>query len=223
VDDRRRRIGVCEKGAIKMTDDNGEHRREKLRALRQLRGQSERRQEPILEAPYEDGPPDRNEREGANSPRRAKLRELLQRHRAEGGDAVRPGDGRLRRALAERAGAGIGEDRSAARASGNDPPGVADNNGDRPALSGEPAVRGEWRGRLGSRAMLRRLIQAQQNSGGAGSNTNTRLLVSELQSCVQQLTEEVVRLRTNRAGKAPIKKRKSAAAGKKPKRVVKKV
>lgn len=240
-----------------MTDDNEKHRRAKLRALRELRGRTESSQEQILEAPYEDRMPDRGEREGADSPRRAKIRELLQRHRAEGGEALRPGEGRLRRALAERAGGGIGGGRGATRANGDAPLGVAGRNG--PAMSGEPADRDEGLGRLGgramlrrlkrtasdddaaaraqlgeppgkggplgrlgSRAMLRRLIQARQNSGGSGSNANTRLLVSELQSCVQQLTEEVERLRSSRAGKAPNKKRKSGAAGKKQRRAVKK-
>jgi hypothetical protein len=259
VDDSRRRIDVREKGAIKMTEDNEKHRREKLRALRELRGQTESRQEPILEAPYEDTSPDRIERESADPPRRAKIRELLQRHRAEGGEALRPGDGRLRRALAGRgAGGGVGGNRRAARANDDASAGVADRN--IPALSGEPAARGEGLGRLGgramlrrlkraapddgnaaaravlselagqggplgglgSRAMLRRLIQARQNSGGSGSGANTRLLVSELQSCVQQLTKEVERLRSNRTGKASVKKRKSAVAGKKPRRSAKK-
>src|SRR5581483_7026625 len=108
-----------------MSDKYDEQRREKLRALRERREQIEieDQQEPNLGAPSED-----------IAPRRGKLRQFLQRQ-ADGGRAPRPGGGRLRRMLAE--GAGAGENRPGREAllrlaHDGDTPAVAD--GDIPTL-----------------------------------------------------------------------------------------
>ncbi len=184
-----------------MADKYDEQRREKVRALKERREhlEIEDQRESILEAPSED-----------IAPRRGKLRQFLQRQ-AEGGRAPRPGGGGLRQMLAERGGAGEGENRPGrgallrlARARDEDPSAAADD--DIPTLerAKEPVGKG---GRLGNRRMLRRRIQAR------GPNTN--LLLAELQRSVQQLAEEVERLRADQARKTTVKKRISSAASRK--------
>ncbi|MGB7097301.1 MAG: hypothetical protein WBD95_00840, partial [Xanthobacteraceae bacterium] len=64
-----------------MTNDNEERRRERLRALKQLRGQVRSQQKPEPTVPPED-----------IDPRRAKLREMQRRRQAEGGEAPRQGN-----------------------------------------------------------------------------------------------------------------------------------
>ena len=126
-----------------MTDDNEERRRERLRALKQLRGQVRSQQKPETNVPPED-----------INPRRAKLREMRQRRQAEGGDAPRQGNRQRSQGLAQRRGAGGAENRPVrgllriATQHGDDLPPGADDDALRPGPSGQDAGTGGGVGRL---------------------------------------------------------------------------
>lgn len=174
-----------------MTDDNEERRRERLRALKQLRGQVRSQQKPETNVPPED-----------INPRRAKLREMRQRRQAEGGDAPRQGNRQRSQGLAQRRGAGGAENRPVrgllriATQHGDDLPPGADDDALRPGPSGQDAGTGGGVGRLGK--LRRRLVQARQHSDVSHADSDSGL-VSALQDQVRQLTEEVERLRANHA------------------------
>ncbi len=193
-----------------MTNDNEERRRERLRALKQLRGQVRSQQKPETNVPPED-----------SNPRRAKLREMQQRRQAEGGDAPRQGKRKRSQGLAQRRGAGGAGNRPVrgslriAIQHGDDlPPGVGDD-AFRPGLSGQDAGTGGGVGRLGRRGMLRRrLIQARQHSDVSHSDSDSAL-ISALQDRVRQLTEEVERLRASHAALDSSQKQMSPVAPKK--------
>lgn len=193
-----------------MAENDAEQRREKVRALKELREQTEVEdlRETVPEATAEDV-----------LPRRGKLQQFLQRQ-ARGGGAERPGGGRLREMLTQSGGSGEwgrrgrGAVRRSARANAEDWSGAVDDESPAPDRATEPTPkRGRFRG-LGNRSMLKRRIEAQA--------PNAHLLLSELQNTVRQLKEEVERLRADRRGKASAKKRTSPAAGKRPRRKPKK-
>ncbi len=186
-----------------MIDNDEQVRRQKLRALKELRGQVGVGPEPGSDVPSED-----------ITPRRERVREQLRHRRLAGGENTsQPGRGRLQRALTE--GEGIsGGDRPArgarlrealANRSRHGRAGVGADQSDEPA---EPAGRG---GRVGNRGMMRRRFSGARRNDGAGRSSHDAQALSELQTRVQQLTEEVERLRANQLELAALVNRMSNA------------
>ena len=154
-----------------------------------------------------------------NTPPVASAGEVLQRRPAVNtGTAPRAGGGMLLRALAQSAGEGAGGNNpnrgallrmALANRTRNDPAGAAGTD-DEQALGAGPAGQGA---RIGNRGMLlRQIIQARRNRAVGQPNNDAQELL-ELQNRVQQLTEEVERLRANQAEQAPAAKRAPGAAG----------
>jgi uncharacterized small protein (DUF1192 family) len=190
------------------TSDDEEQRRERLRALQKMRDQVPAPRVAGAGAPSQ-----------GNNPRGAKLRELLERRQASNAqNPQQAGGGRLLQALAGRAGGGVGGNQGAGggllrmalanrgRSSADDAGGIATPSANPLRKDADP----------GNRAMiLRRIMQARQNrSEGQPSQHDQQL--SELQDRVHQLTEEVERLRAEKAAQETAKdKKKMPAQGKK--------
>lgn len=177
-----------------MIDNDEQVRRQKLRALKELRGQVGVGPEPGSDVPSED-----------ITPRRERVREQLRHRRLAGGENTsQPGRGRLQRALTE--GEGIsGGDRPArgarlrealANRSRHGRAGVGADQSDEPA---EPAGRG---GRVGNRGMMRRRFSGARRNDGAGRSSHDAQALSELQT-----------LRAATHGRSRAAPRQSAGAG----------
>ena len=179
-----------------MIDDDERVRREKLRALKELRGQAGFGPEPGSEVRSED-----------ITPRRERVREQLRRRRSDGGENTsQPGRGRPQRALTEREGIG-GGDRPARGArlrqalANRSRRSRAEVGADQ---SDEPAELAGRAGMGGNRGMMRRRFSGARQKDGTGRSSHDAQALSELQTRVQQLTEEVERLRANQLELATI-------------------
>jgi uncharacterized small protein (DUF1192 family) len=189
-----------------MTESDEDQRRERLRALQNMRGQVAGQQAAGAGASQGDKQPQGDNQRGAG------LRALLQRRQAgNAGNAQQGGGGGrlLRAALAERGGgggAGSGGNQGA-RGGGllraalenrarNNPAGAAGGSklpqGATAGAEGKGAASGN-RGQL-----IRRIMQARRRDAG-GQPSQYAQQLSELHNRVHQLTEEVERLRANQA------------------------
>ena len=184
-----------------MIDDDERVRREKLRALKELRGQAGVGPEPGFEIPSEDV-----------TPRREKVREQLRRRRSDGGENTsQPGRGRPQRALTEREGID-GAERPARGArlrqalANRSRRGRAEVGADQ---SDEPAESAGRAGRGGNRGMMRRRFSGARQNDRAGRLSHDAQALAELQTRVQELAEEVERLRANQLELAAILNRTS--------------
>jgi hypothetical protein len=195
-----------------MGSSEEDERREKLRTLEQMRGQ---RETPTTVA---------RPSSEASGPRGAKLRELLQQRRqgpnARGAGGAQGGGGMLLRALAQRGvggaagkqgdGGGGGGLLRMALANRANNPGNAGGLTDR-ARSGGPEGKAA---QPGNRAqLLRRFMKARQDREG-GKPGESAQQISDLESRVKQLTEEVERLRAERADQPAAAERPGSAATK---------
>jgi hypothetical protein len=204
-----------------MTESDEDQRRERLRALQNMRGQVAGQQAAGAGASQGDKQPQGDNQRGAG------LRALLQRRQAgNAGNAQQGGGGGwlLRAALAERGGgggAGSGGNQGA-RGGGllraalenrarNNPAGAAGGSklpqGATAGAEGKGAASGN-RGQL-----IRRIMQARQYRDAGGQPSQYAQQLSELHNRVHQLTEEVERLRANQAAPTTAASQTSANAG----------
>jgi hypothetical protein len=183
-----------------MNASDEEQRREKIRALEQLRGQST----PQLAAVAKPSSPS-----GSNNQRGAKLRELLrQRQAGNTENSQKAGGGMLLRALAAGGGGGAKGEQSLAGGAGGAGGGALlralANRGGGGGLGNQGGGLGGKGTGAGNRGeLIRRLIQARQNRDGGGAPSQADSYaqqLAELQNQVKQLTDEIERLRAERSG-----------------------
>ena len=171
-----------------MTASDEEQRRERLRALQNMRGQVAGQQ--AADAGASEG----DKRSQSDNQRGPNLRALLQRRRADNaGNAKEAGGaGSLLRELAGRGGGG-GLRAALVNRARNNSAGAAGGSMLQQGATAGTEGKGAGFGNRGE--LIRRIIQARQNRDAGGQVSQYAQQLSELHNRVHQLEEEVERLR----------------------------